>query len=68
MRGFWQGIIFGGLAGVMLGMMAAPRFQEEIMGMPMMKKTEEQLSSLANKAIRGVQDNVGEMWQRRLKD
>jgi gas vesicle protein len=62
-RGFWQGLLLGGLAGIVVGVMTVPRLQEE-MRMPILKKGE-QISTLAQRAIRGVQENVGEMWQRR---
>ncbi|HHY37047.1 MAG TPA: hypothetical protein GX518_05080 [Firmicutes bacterium] len=63
MRGFWQGLLLGGLAGIVVGVMAAPRLQEEMKD-PLLKKGG-QLGTLARRALRGVQENVSEMWQRK---
>jgi|LFRM01.2.fsa_nt_gb gas vesicle protein len=63
-RAFWQGVLFGGLAGIIVGVMAAPRLQEE-MKIPIIKKGG-QISNLAQRALRGVQENVSEIWQRRM--
>ena len=63
MRGFWQGVLVGGISGMVLGLMSAPMMQRE-MGVP----REQNIASAAKRAIRGVQENIGEMWQKRLKE
>lgn len=66
MRGFWQGLMLGGLAGIIVGFMAAPRLEEEL-DVPLRKRSA-QLSSMAHRALQGVQEHVGEMWERRVKE
>lgn len=63
MRGFWQGVLIGSITGVVLGLMSAPLMQRE-MGVP----REQNIASAAKKAIQGVQENIGEMWQKRVKE
>ncbi|NLJ34335.1 MAG: hypothetical protein GX349_07075 [Firmicutes bacterium] len=63
MRGFWQGVLIGGITGMALGLMSAPLMLREMGG-----KGEQGISSAAKRAFRGVQENIGEMWQKRVKE
>ncbi len=48
---------------MVLGLMSAPLMRRE-MGAP----GEKNIASAAKRAIQGVQENIGEMWQRRVKE
>ncbi|MGI6574564.1 MAG: hypothetical protein ACOX3A_01605 [bacterium] len=66
MRGFWQGIIIGGVMGAVIGMMSVPHLRERVR-VPLERSSNE-IGSLASKAFQEVRENMGEMWQRRVKE
>jgi hypothetical protein len=66
MRNFWRGILIGGFMGVVIGAMSVPHFWEELKMPTETRKTD--ISSLASKTLQDVRDNVGEMWQRHVKE